>query len=498
MSKIYVAIDLKSFYASVECVERGLDPLTTNLVVADSSRTEKTICLAVSPSLKSHGVPSRPRLFEVIERVKSANADRRWSAPNRKLVGKSYDDVLISKNPSIAIDYIVATPQMALYMDYSARIYSVYLKYFSPDDIHVYSIDEVFIDVTGYLKTYKMTAYELSERVVSDVLANTGITATVGIGTNLFLSKIAMDIVAKKMKPNKDGARIAFLDEMSYRKALWDHKPLADFWRVGRGYEKKLHQHGIYTMGDIAIMSLHNEALLYRLFGINAELLIDHAWGYEPCGMKDIKEYRSESHSISTGQVLSCPYEYEKAKLVAREMCDLLSLDLAEKKLVTKQMTLTVGYDCESLENTDVCYSGETSVDYYGRLVPKHAHGTANLPRFSSSTKEMVNAIEELFIKIVDPSLKVRRINITACGVIFEYECKPESKCEQLDFFTDYKEKEHIEKLRKAKYAREKREQTAIINIRKKFGKNAILKGMNFEEGATTIERNRQIGGHRA
>ncbi len=498
MKPTYVAIDLKSFYASVECVERGLDPLTTNLVVADGSRTEKTICLAVSPSLKAHGVSSRPRLFEVVEAVKAANASRRWYAPKRKLVGASYDDRLIACDPSLAVDYIVATPRMALYMDYSARIYSVYLKYFSPDDIHVYSIDEVFIDVTGYLKTYKMTAYELSERVVSDVLATTGITATVGIGTNLYLCKVAMDIVAKRMKPNKDGARIAFLDEMSYRKALWEHKPLTDFWRVGRGYEKKLNDHGIHTMGDVALISLHNDELFYRLFGVNAELLIDHAWGFEPCGMADIKSYRAENHSVSTGQVLSCPYEYEKARLIVREMCDLLSLDLAEKRLVTKQLTLTVGYDRESITNSPEEYTGEVAVDYYGRIVPKHAHGTVNLQKYSSSTKEIVRALDGLFEQIVAPKLLVKRINITANGVVFESERNENAKCRQIDFFTDLEAIEREEAMLEAAYSREKEAQRAIIKIRRKFGKNAILKGMNFEEGATTIDRNMQIGGHKA
>ena len=498
MNRTYVAIDLKSFYASVECVERGLDPLTTNLVVADSTRTEKTICLAVSPSLKAHGVSSRPRLFEVIEAVKAANADRRWRAPKRRLVGASYDDKLISGDPSLAIDYIVATPRMALYMDYSTRIYSVYLKYFSPDDIHVYSIDEVFIDVTGYLKTYKMTAHELSERIVSDVLATTGITATVGIGTNLYLCKVAMDIVAKRMKPNKDGARIAYLDEMSYRAALWEHKPLTDFWRIGRGYEKKLNDHGIYTMGDIALISLHNDELFYRLFGINAELLIDHAWGFEPCGMKDIKSYKASNHSISTGQVLSCPYEYEKARLIVREMCDLLTLDLAEKRLVTKQLTLTVGYDRESITRSPAEYTGEISVDYYGRMVPKHAHGTVNLPKYSSSTKKIVAAMDELFEQIVDPTLLAKRINITANGIVLESERKDMVKCEQIDFFTDLDEQIANENAYETEYLKEKEEQMAIIKIRRKFGKNAILKGMNFEEGATTIDRNMQIGGHNA
>jgi DNA polymerase V len=496
--KAYIAIDLKSFYASVECVERGLDPLTTNLVVADNSRTEKTICLAVSPSLKSHGIPSRPRLFEVVTLVNAANAERRWRAPRRKLFGSSYDENMLSADPSIAIDYIVATPQMALYMDYSARIYSVYLKYFSPDDIHVYSIDEVFIDATRYLKTYKKTAYELAERIVSDVLSSTGITATVGIGTNLYLSKVAMDIVAKRMKPNADGARIAFLDEMSYRRVLWEHRPITDFWRVGHGYAKKLSSRGMHTMGDVALMSVHNEELLYRLFGINAELLIDHAWGYEPCEIEDIKSYRPQNQSISTGQVLSCPYEYEKARLITREMCDLLSLDLAEKHLVTKQLTLTVGYDVENLSDKRTNYNGEITFDYLGRMIPKHAHGTVNLPKYSSSTKEIVNAVDTLFLRIVSPALTVRRINITASGIVHENERLKKPLCEQLDFFTDTEEKDSRETKYEEAYLREKEEQMAIINIRKKFGKNAILKGMNFEEGATTIDRNMQIGGHRA
>ena len=498
MNRTYIAIDLKSFYASVECVERGLDPLTTNLVVADSSRTEKTICLAVTPSLKAHGVSSRPRLFEVVESIKAANATRRWRAPKRLLIGASYDNKIILENPSVAIDYIIATPRMALYMEYSARIYSVYLKYFSPDDIHVYSIDEVFIDVTGYLKTYKMSAYELSERVISDVLDTTGITATVGIGTNLYLCKVAMDIVAKRMKPNKSGARIAVLDEMSYRKVLWDHRPLTDFWRIGRGYEKKLNDHGIHTMGDVAVMSVYNDELLYRLFGVNAELLIDHAWGFESCTMADIKAYRASSHSISTGQVLSCPYDYAKARLIVREMCDLLSIDLAEKKLITKQLTLTVGYDAESLADPHSDYCGEISVDYYGRFVPKRAHGTVNLPRYSSSTKEIVAAVDGLFEKIIDPSLSVKRINITANGVVLESERKKAKRCEQIDFFTDLDELINKEKDYEKGYMREKNEQMAIIKIRRKFGKNAILKGMNFEDGATTIDRNMQIGGHLA
>ena len=494
----YIAIDLKSFYASVECVERGLDPLTTNLVVADASRTDKTICLAVSPSLKSHGVPARPRLFEVIARVNAVNNQRRWSAPRKKLVGATFNNTILREDRTLALDYIVAPPRMALYIEYSTRIYGIYLKYFAPEDIHVYSIDEVFIDATGYLNTYKLSPRELTMRVILDVLEATGITATAGIGTNLYLCKVAMDIVAKHIAPDKNGVRIAEIDELSYRRMLWEHRPLTDFWRVGNGYTKKLEAHGMHTMGDIALKSIENEALLYKLFGINAELLIDHAWGWEPCTMEHIKAYRPLSNSLSTGQVLQCPYEYEKAKLITREMCDLLVLDLVEKHIVTNQIVLTVGYDADCLKKGTVSYSGEITVDYYGRAVPKHAHGTVNLSEYTSSTSEIVSATESLFSRIVNNMLPVRRINITACNLADESVRKQSGTPMQMNMFVDYDAQELKRRAREVAYNREKHRQKAMIAIRRKFGKNAILKGMNFEEGATTIERNLQIGGHKA
>ena len=494
----YIAIDLKSFYASVECVERGLDPLTTNLVVADASRTDKTICLAVSPSLKSHGVPSRPRLFEVIARVKAVNSQRRWSAPKKRLVGATFNNTFLCEDPSLALDYIVAPPRMALYIEYSTRIYGIYLKYFAPEDIHVYSIDEVFIDATGYLATYKASARALAMRVILDVLEATGITATAGIGTNLYLCKVAMDIVAKHIAPDKNGVRIASLDERSYRRMLWEHRPLTDFWRIGHGYAKKLEAHGMYTMGDIALRSIEDEALLYKLFGINAELLIDHAWGWEPCGMEHIKAYRPLSNSLSTGQVLQCPYEYEKAMLITREMCELLVLDLVEKRIVTDQIVLTVGYDADCLKKGTVSYSGEITVDYYGRAVPKHAHGTVNLSGYTSSTREIVDATLSLFSQIVNRLLPVRRINITACNLADESAREQSAAPEQMDMFVDYEVRENARREREVAYDREKHRQRAVIAIRRRFGKNAILKGMNFEEGATAIERNLQIGGHKA
>ncbi len=496
--RTYIAIDLKSFYASVECVERRLDPLTTNLVVADASRTEKTICLAVSPSLKSHGVAARPRLFEVIAKVNAVNNQRRWSAPGKKLVGATFNNTILSEDRSLALDYIVAPPRMALYIEYSTKIYGIYLKYFAPEDIHVYSIDEVFIDATGYLDTYKLSPRALTMQVIFDVLKETGITATAGIGTNLYLCKVAMDIVAKHISPDKNGVRIAEIDEIGYRRMLWEHRPLTDFWRVGIGYMKKLEAHGMYTMGDIALKSIENEDLLYKLFGINAELLIDHAWGWEPCTMESIKSYRPLSNSISSGQVLQCPYEYGKAKLITREMCDLLVLDLVEKHIVTNQIVLTVGYDVESLSKGNIPYEGEITVDYYGRRVPKHAHGTVNLSEYTSSTGEIVSAVMALFERIVNRDLLVRRVNISACNLMDESVRKQGNAALQLNFFVDYDEQERKRKLRDAAYDREKRGQHAMIDIRRRFGKNAILKGMNFEEGATTIDRNLQIGGHKA
>ncbi len=504
--RTYIAIDLKSFYASVECKERNRDPLTTNLVVADKSRTEKTICLAVSPSLKSYGIPGRARLFEVVQKVREANASRRWKAPNRTFTGASDDSRELKDNPSLEIDYIVAPPQMALYMDYSTRIYSIYLKYVAPEDIFPYSIDEVFIDATDYLNTYHMTGRELAMTMIRDVLRTTGITATAGIGTNMYLCKIAMDIVAKHIEPDRDGVRIAELDEMSYRRKLWNHRPLTDFWRVGRGYAKKLEAHGMYTIGDVARCSIgkanefHNEDLLYKLFGVNAELLIDHAWGYEPCTMELVKAYKPETNSVSSGQVLHCPYDYDKARLIVKEMTDQMVLDLVDKGLVTDQIVLTVGYDIENLTDPGRRrnYKGPVTTDRYGRRVPKHAHGTANLKRQTSSTKMILDATMELYDRIVDKNLLVRRINITANKLVDENQVSKDMAYEQLDLFTDYKAKEEKEAKEEAALEREKRMQKAMLDIKKKFGKNAILKGMNLEEGATAKDRNEQIGGHKA
>lgn len=505
-NKTYLAIDLKSFYASVECMERGLDPMTTNLVVADQSRTEKTICLAVSPSLKTFGIPGRPRLFEVVQKIKNVNAERQRKAPGRKFTGSSYHFAELQSHPELAVDYIVAPPQMAKYMEISTQIYNVYLKHIAPEDIHVYSIDEVFMDVTHYLKTYGLTARELAMRIILDVLKTTGITATAGIGTNLYLCKVAMDIEAKHIPPDENGVRIAELDEMSYRRKLWSHRPLTSFWRVGKGYAKKLESCGIYTMGDVARCSLgkpgdyYNEDLLYKLFGINAELLIDHAWGWEPCTMADIKAYKPESNSIGSGQVLQSPYEFEKAKLVVREMTELLVLDLVEKNLVTNQLTLTIGYDIENLSDPErrKQYHGPVTTDQYGRSIPKHAHGTAKLDRYLSSTKLITGAMMNLFDRIVDPKLLVRRITITANRVIDEKAAQRKDEYQQLDLFTDYKAEEVRQREEQTELEREKRMQKAMLDIKHKFGKNAILKGMNLQEGATAKDRNSQIGGHKA
>ena len=504
--KTYIAIDIKSFYASVECKERGRNPLTTNLVVADKSRTEKTICLAVSPALKSYGIPGRPRLFEVVQKVREANNARRWKTPNRTFTGVSDDSIELNANPALKIDYIVAPPRMSCYMEYSTRIYNVYLKYVAPEDIHVYSIDEVFMDVTAYLNSYGMTARELAMTMIQDVLKTTGITATAGIGSNLYLCKVAMDIVAKHIEADKDGVRIAELDEMSYRRILWNHRPLTDFWRVGRGYAKKLEEHGLYTMGDIARCSvgkpneLHNEELLYKMFGINAELLIDHAWGYEPCTMEYIKAYKPETNSVCSGQVLHCPYDFEKARLVVKEMTDLMVLDLVDKRLVTDQIVLTVGYDIENLTDSKQRgkYKGAVTVDRYGRKVPKHAHGTTNLKKQTSSTRLITEAVLELYDRIVDKSLLIRRINITANKLVDESAISDTVEFEQLDLFTDYQAREKEEAKEEADLEREKRMQRAMLDIKKKFGKNAILKGMNLQEGATAKDRNEQIGGHKA
>ena len=496
MEKTYVAIDLKSFYASVECVERGLDPLLTNLVVADESRTEKTICLAVSPSLKAYGIPGRARLFEVVQKVGEVNAFRKMKAPRHQLTDKSTDARKLEAHPDWAVDYIVAPPQMGKYMEVSSKIYELYLKYVAPEDIHVYSIDEVFIDATPYLKTYGVDGRGFAEMLIRQVLSKTGITATAGVGTNLYLSKVAMDIVAKKIPPDESGVRMAVLDEMTYRQLLWDHQPLTDFWRVGSGIARRLARYGMYTMGDVARCSLgrpgepQNEELLYRLFGVNAELLIDHAWGAEPCTMADIKAYRPEVNSISSGQVLTCPYTWEKAGLVLREMADGLSLALVERGMVTGQLTVTVGYDRESLAgNTD--YRGPVTVDHYGRRVPKQAHGTVNLPRKTASTRLITQAVMALYTEITDPSLLVRRLTI-GCGLIPEDAAAEDSP--QLDLFTDIAAQQRED----AALAREKQRQKAMLDIKRRFGKNAILRGMDLEEGATAPARNSQIGGHRA
>ena len=493
-AKTYIAIDLKSFYASVECRERGLDPLTTNLVVADKSRTEKTICLAVSPSLKAYGIPGRPRLFEVVQRIKEVNAKRQRKAPKRKFTGESFSSEELKANPALAVSYIVAVPRMAYYIEYSTKIYEVYLKYVAPEDIHVYSIDEVFIDATDYLKIYGLSAHDFAMKMIRDVLETTGITATAGIGTNLYLCKIAMDIVAKKMPPDSDGVRIAELDEMSYREKLWEHTPLTDFWRIGKGYSTKLEANGMFTMGDVARRSLTDEDALYKLFGINAELLIDHAWGWEPVTIADIKAYKPETNSISSGQVLAEPYPFDKAKLVVREMTDLLVLDLVDKGLVTSQLVLTVGYD---VENISKGYRGEVAFDRYGRKVPKHAQGTVNLDTPTSSTKLITEAVMKLYDRIVGKKMLVRRITIAACNVIPEADV-PKDLPEQLDLFTDYEALNRVREQERTALEKEKSLQKAVIGIKKKYGKNSVLKGMNFEEGATAKDRNRQIGGHKA
>ena len=503
MEKSYIAIDLKSFYASVECTERGLDPMTTNLVVADPSRTEKTICLAVSPSLKTYGIPGRPRLFEVVQKVREANALRQLSAPGGQFTGSSFDFKQLQTSPELAVDYLVAPPQMAHYMEISARIYQIYLKYIAPEDIHVYSIDEVFLDVTAYLKTYGLSPRELAMKMILDVLHTTGITATAGIGPNLYLCKIALDIEAKHIPPDQNGVRIAELDEMSYRRKLWSHRPLTDFWRVGAGIAKKLESYGMYTMGDVARCSLGrqndflNEDLLYRLFGVNAELLIDHAWGWEPCTMADIKAYKPESSSVGSGQVLQCPYPFEKARLAAHEMADLLSLDLVDKGLAADQIVLTVGYDMENLKNGNRSYSGETTTDRYGRKIPKHAHGTANLDRYTSSSRLIIQAALELFDRIVNPDLLVRRLYLTANHVLAEKDVPENSSGQQLSLFS-YAENQAQQEAREAELLREKKMQEAVLEIKRKFGKNAILKGMNLVEGATAKDRNGRIGGHKA
>ena len=504
--RTYIAIDLKSYYSSVECVERGLDPLTTNLVVADASRTEKTICLAVSPPLKAHGIPGRPRLFEVVEKVKEINAYRCQQAPGRQFVGSSYNDTELKGNASLALDYLVAPPRMAHYIQCSSDIYEVYLKYVAPEDIHSYSIDEVFMDVTNYLPTYKLTARELAMKMILDVLQTTGITATAGIGPNLYLAKVAMDIWAKHIQPDENGVRIAEMDEISYRKRLWTHRPLTDFWRVGQGYAKKLEAQGLLTMGDIARCSLgkptdyYNEDLLYKMFGVNAELLIDHAWAYEPCTMADIKAYKPAAKSIGSGQVLQCAYPFDKARMVVWEMADQLALDLVGQGLVTNQLTLTVGYDRDNLRDPTLRaqYQGPVTRDRYGREVPKHAHGTANLDDYTASSKQITEAITALFDRIVNHELLARRIYLTANRVEPEGAIPAEPAMEQLDLFTDFEAVQAEREVQAEKLAREKRLQQAMLGIKSRYGKNAVVKGTNLLDCATTIARNGQIGGHRA
>ena len=497
--RAYIAIDLKSFYASVECIDRQLDPMTTNLVVADKSRTEKTICLAVSPSLKAHGIPGRARLFEVIQRVRSVNADRRQKAPRRQFSGKSANAPELQANPSLELDYVVAVPRMARYMEVSAKIYSVYLKYVSPDDIHVYSIDEVFIDATSYLKLYKLTARDFAMKLIQDVLRSTGITATAGIGSNIYLCKIAMDIEAKHIQSDKDGVRIAELDERSYRKKMWLHRPLTDFWRVGKGYASKLEAAGMYTMGDVARMSVKNEDLLYRMFGINAELLIDHAWGWEPCTIADIKSYKPENNSISSGQVLQDPYEHNKARLVVREMSDILALDLVEKRLVTDQLVLNIAYDVENLTDPErrARYTGAIKTDSYGRQAPKDAHGSINLLRYTSSAKIIIDHMMQLFDRVTDPDLLVRKITIGANHILNENDV-PEEVQEQPDLFADHEALAKQKAAEDAELDKERRLQDALLRIKKQFGKNAVLKAMSLQDGATAKDRNQQVGGHKA
>lgn len=507
MEKSYIAIDLKSFYASVECVQRGLDPLTTNLVVADAARTEKTICLALTPPLKKQlGLGGRARLFEVVQAARMVNAQRRVHAPGNIFSGKSCDAPSLQRDASLELDYLIAPPRMALYMQISTQIYHIYLQHIAPEDIHIYSIDEVFIDATPYLKTYQLTAREFAMKLILEILHQTGITATAGIGSNLYLCKIAMDIEAKHIPPDENGVRIAELDEISYRKSLWTHRPLTDFWRVGHGYAKKLEAHGLYTMGDIARCSIGgpgdalNEKLLYRLFGVAAELLIDHAWGWESCTLADIKAYRPAVHSLSSGQVLQEPYTFENARLVMREMTDLLSLDLVDQGLVTNQLVLTIGYDVDNLSDPSrrAAYTGQTTTDAFGRMLPKHAHGTVSLDTYTASTRRILAAMTELYDRIVDRNLHIRRICVVAGRVLSEQDAPSPTAIEQMDLFTDYAALQAKRNAENAAAQRERNMQQALLQIKKKYGKNAVLKGMNLQEGATAISRNHQIGGHKA
>ncbi len=497
-SRKYISIDLKSFYASVECVDRGIDPLDAYLVVADLSRTEKTICLAVSPALKKYGVPGRARLFEVVQKVKQINAERLSKSVKKEFSEKTEFSSVSDKNPDIAVDYIVAPPRMARYIEVSAEIFKIYLKYISAEDIHVYSVDEVFMDVSNYLSSYGLTAEQLADKIIKDVLRTTGITATAGVGTNLYLCKVAMDIVAKHINCKKGESRVAYLDELSYRKLLWEHTPITDFWRIGRGYSRSLERYGMRTMGDIARCSLVNENLLFGLFGVNAELLIDHAWGRESCTIDDIKAYKPRAKSLSSGQVLKEPYTFEKAKLIVREMTELLTLDLVDKSLLTDQIVLTVGYDIKNVTDKTRNYKGEVKSDFYGRLVPKQAHGSENIGRFTSSTKLITDAVMKLFERVVDKNLLVRRMYVVANHTKSEEDFKNKTQFEQLDLFTDYNVCDAEMKREEDFLQRERNLQKATISLHKRYGKNSVLKGMNFKEGATSIERNGQIGGHKA
>jgi len=499
MKKIYACIDLKSFYASVECRERGLDPLKTNLVVADESRTEKTVCLAISPSMKQYGLGGRARLYEVLQKIKEVNYQRKKDNKFKEFTSKSYNDDELKKDKNLELDFIIAPPRMAYYMKYSTEIYNVYLKYLSPEDIYVYSIDEVFCDITNYMNYNHTTPRAFVTKMIHDVYKTTGITATAGLGTNMYLAKVAMDIVAKHCEPDKYGVRMSGLDEITYRKKLWNHKPLTSFWRIGPGYAKKLEANGLYTMGDIARCSLENEDLLYKLFGVNAELLIDHAWGYEPCTIESVKAYKPTRNSISSGQVLHYPYTYKKARLIIKEMSDLLALDLVSKKIVTDQLVLTVGYDIDNLNIPDIreSYTGEITKDHYGREVPKHAHGTINIDHKTSSSKVIMEHMLKLYDRITNKNLLIRRINITASNVVSEDLVKDKPVIQQFDLFTDYKEVEEKREKEKEEEMKDKKLQNIMLDIKNKYGKNAILKGMNLEEGGTTIDRNKQIGGHR-
>ena len=502
--KVYIAIDLKSFFASCECAARGLNPLTTNLVVADVSKTEKTICLAVSPSLKRYGIPGRARLFQVVSAVSAVNRERKSRAPGRTFSGTSVDDEALKMDPALELDYIAAPPRMRLYMETSARIYGIYLKYVAPEDMHVYSIDEVFIDATPYLNTYGLTAHEFARKLIANVLHETGITATAGIGPNLYLCKVAMDIMAKHIPADRDGVRIAELDTQTYRRQLWSHRPLTDFWRVGRATERKLQQVGLFTMGDIARCSLgkpedyYNEDLLYDLFGVSAELLIDHAWGWEPCTLADIRAYRPENRSISSGQVLLEPYDFEHGRVIIREMAEKLSLELFSRRLVTDQLVLDVGYDIDNVGNPDLraYLRGKVTLDRYGRKVPRPAHGSENLTAQTASTEEIIQAAVRLYDRIADRRLTIRRFNLSASHTVPESAVKKEETYEQLDLFTDYGLLERQRKQEQAKRERERKMQEAVLAIKNRFGKNAVVRGTSFEEGATGRRRNEQIGGH--